>query len=230
MTPHGPIYCETGHPWLFMAEPVNTITNAFIILAVLFAVMYVRRSRVGFSADLVVLLFLLFAVGIGSTLWHGLRKGWALQLDWIPGVLFLLAFTGFWFRKLFGWVAGIFGPLAMLAAAVGSVVLWRYFAGVPAGPPQPYMFAPAFATIAVIGLGLVAATARKFGAREASLGALILLFAVSAAVFRSIDLLVCSFIPFGTHFLWHICLSTSSYLGIVLLVRMKKESKKLPSP
>ena len=28
-------------------------------------------------------------VGIGSTLWHGLRTMWALQLDWIPGVLFL---------------------------------------------------------------------------------------------------------------------------------------------
>ncbi|MGA7674325.1 MAG: ceramidase domain-containing protein [Rhizomicrobium sp.] len=221
MSPHGPIYCETGHPWLFMAEPVNTITNAFIILAAIFAVMYVRRSRVGFSADLVVLLFLLFAVGIGSTLWHGLRTMWALQLDWIPGVLFLLAFSGFWIRRLFGTVAGLFGAIGMIAAAIGSVVLtWRLTGGALS---RALMFAPAFATIAVIGLGLVAATARKFGAREASLGALILLFAVSAAVFRSIDLLVCSRIPFGTHFLWHICLSTASYLGIVLLVRMKKK-------
>ena len=29
--------CETGHPWLFMAEPVNTITNAFIIIAAILA-------------------------------------------------------------------------------------------------------------------------------------------------------------------------------------------------
>ena len=228
MTPHGPFYCETGHPWLFMAEPVNTITNAFIILAAIFAVMYVRRSRVGISADLVVLLFLLFAVGIGSTLWHGLRTSWALQLDWIPGVLFLLFLSGFWFRALFGVVAGVFGPLVMLAAAVGSVVLtFRLTNG---DVTRAVMFAPAFATIAIIGTGMALATNRKYGAREASLAAIILLFAVSAAVFRSIDLLVCPFIPFGTHFLWHVCLSTSSYLGIVLLVRMKKESKKLPSP
>jgi hypothetical protein len=48
------------------------------------------------------------------------------------------------------------------------------------------------------------------------------MFAVAAAVFRSIDLMTCDLIPFGTHFLWHLGLSTAAYLGIVLLVRMKK--------
>ncbi len=223
MTPHGPIYCETGHPLLFMAEPVNTVTNAVIILAAIFAVMYVRRSRVGFSADLVVLLFLLFAVGIGSTLWHGLRTQWALQLDWIPGVLFLLAITGFWIRMLFGGLAGFFGTVGMLAAAVGSVVLtWNLTGGTI---PRALMPVPAFVTITIIALAMVAATHRKFGAGFARLGAAVLLCAVSAGVFRSIDLLTCAVIPFGTHFLWHIGLSTAAYLGIVLLVRMKKQGR-----
>ena len=86
MNPQVPIYCETAHPWLGMAEPVNTITNAAIILAAYFAYRYVNKSKVGFSGDLVLLIFLLAACGIGSTLWHGLRTWWALQLDWIPGV------------------------------------------------------------------------------------------------------------------------------------------------
>ncbi|MDE2134477.1 MAG: ceramidase domain-containing protein [Alphaproteobacteria bacterium] len=223
MVPHGPIYCETGHPWLFMAEPVNTLTNAFIILAAILAVMHVRRSRVGFSADLVVLLFLLFAVGIGSFLWHGLRTLWALQLDWIPGMLFLIVFCGLWMRRLFGRIAGIAGPVAMLAAAVGSVALAFKLTGADA--PRALTFAPAFATIAAVGAGLVFATDRKFGPRQASLGAVILMFGVAAAVFRSIDLMMCGLVPFGTHFLWHICLSTASYLGIVLLVRLKTPAR-----
>jgi hypothetical protein len=202
-----------------MAEPVNTLTNGFIILAAILAYLHVRRARVGFSSDLSVLLILLMVNGIGSTLWHGLRTNWALQLDWIPGVLFLFVLTGAWMRQLFGRVAGFAGPALMLAAAVGSVWLMLLFGG---GLPRTLMFVPAFATIALIALVMVLATAPKFGAGAASLGALSLMFAVAAAVFRSIDLMTCDLIPFGTHFLWHLGLSTAAYLGIVLLVRMKK--------
>ena len=59
MTPHGPIYCETGHPWLYMAEPINTLTNIFILIAAYLAFRQVGRSRVGYSADLSILLLLL---------------------------------------------------------------------------------------------------------------------------------------------------------------------------
>ena len=224
MTPHGPIYCETGHPWLFMAEPVNTITNAAIIIAAYLAYRYVRKSRVGFSADLVVLLFLLFAVGIGSTLWHGLRTQWALELDWIPGVLFLLVFTALWFRQLFGWAAGIGAAILMYAATVASVAFtWRFFGDLH-GPTTNLRFVPGFAVITLFALGLVAVTARKYGGEAGRLGAVILACGVGAAVFRSIDLIVCPYIPFGTHFLWHLLLSTASCLCIVLLVRMKTQN------
>ena len=228
MNPQGPIYCETGHPWLGMAEPVNTITNAAIILAAYFAYRYVKKSKVGFSPDLVVLIFLLAACGIGSTLWHGLRTWWALQLDWIPGVLYLIVLSTLWFRRLFGWAVGIFAVVAMMAAAVLSVRLaWPY---IDSSLPVSMHFVPAFATITTFALGMVTFTARKYGADTAWLGGLILMFAVAAAVFRSIDMMMCDLIPFGTHFLWHLGLSTAAYLGIVLMVRMKKESKNLPSP
>jgi len=225
MSPHGPIYCETGHPWLYMAEPVNTITNAFIILAAIFAYYRVRNARIGFPMDLSVLLILLAVTGIGSFLWHGLRTMWALQLDWIPGVLFLLAISGFWMRMLFGGIAGVFGAIAMFAAAVGSVILWRHYVGIPPGMPMNFAFIPAFVTIAVIGAGMVIFTNRKYGATAAQMGAVVLLCGVAAAVFRSIDPLTCATIPFGTHFLWHILLSAAAYLGIAMLVRMKVHGK-----
>lgn len=122
MSPHGPIYCETGHPWLYMAEPVNTLTNIFILLAAVLAYLRIRNSRIGFPLDISVLLILLVAVGIGSFLWHGLRTRWALQLDWIPGVLFLIVIAGFWIRMLFGGIA-VF--LALSRCSVRRSSAWR---------------------------------------------------------------------------------------------------------
>jgi len=42
-------------------------------------------------------------------------------------------------------------------------------------------------------------------------------------VCRSIDLMMCGIIPFGTHFIWHILLSLAAYLGIVMLLRLKPQ-------
>ncbi len=223
MSPNGPIYCETGHPWLFMAEPVNTITNGFIILAAIMAFVLVRRARIGFPPGIAVLLFLLLATGIGSFFWHAFRTRTALAFDAIPGLMFLFVFSGLWMCRLFGTMIGIFGAIAMVAASIGSVWLWRHFMGDVL--PGQMAFVPAFVTIAVIGAGLVVSTTHKYGASTASLGTVTLVCAISAAAARSVDLMTCSVIPFGTHFLWHIGLSTAAYLGIALLVRMKARGR-----
>jgi hypothetical protein len=106
----------------------------------------------------------------------------------------------------------------MVAATIGAVWLWRHLGGA-AG--SPFQFVPGFVVIAATGLGMVLATGRKFGAREARLGLAVMLCAIAAAACRSIDLLVCSAIPIGTHFLWHILLGAAAYMGIVLLLRMR---------
>ncbi len=221
---HGPVYCETGHPWLGMAEPVNTITNAAILIAAYFAYRYVKREKVGFSADLVVLLFLLTWVGIGSALWHGLRTPWALELDWIPGVLFLLVLTVVWIRQMFagpasGWFAGVFGMVLMMLLTFWGVA--RFGHALAQITPN-LRFAPMFVTVTVFGIAMVTGTARKYGKGPAVLGVAILGCGIFAAVARSIDLLICPYVPTGTHFLWHIGLSTAACLGIVLMVRIKK--------
>jgi hypothetical protein len=219
---HGPIYCETGHPWLGMAEPVNTVTNAAIIIAAYFAYRYVRRSRVPMTPDLAVLLFLLTLTGIGSFLWHGLRTHWALQLDWMPGVAFLLVFTALWFRQLFGWAVGIIAPVVMFAASIASVVFfWKYFDTLHDVSPN-LRFTPAFATITLFAMAMVGATLGKYGKQAATQGLFIVSCGIGAAVFRSIDLIVCPYFAVGTHFLWHLLLSTAACLGILLMVRMKR--------
>jgi len=221
MTPHGPLYCETGHPWLFMAEPVNTITNAFIILAAVLAFLRVRRANVGWPVDLSILLFLLFATGVGSFFWHAFRTRMALAFDAIPGLLFLFVFSGFWIGRLFGRWAGIAGALGLLVAAFGSIWLTVTLFPAMRTLPPAISLAPAYATISVIGFGLVAVTVRKIGWASAEIAAGALICAITAAVCRSIDLIACSAIPFGTHFLWHMLLSLAAYLGIVFLLRLR---------
>jgi len=221
VTPHGPLYCETGHPWLFMAEPVNTITNAFIVLAAILAWREVRRAKVGMPFDLTILLFLLFATGIGSFFWHAFRTRVALAFDALPGLLFLFVFSGLWINRLFGRWAAIFGAFGLLIAAAGSIYLTVTLFPVMRTFPPAISLAPGYATISLIGFSLVVVTVRKIGWTSAEIVAGALVCAITAAVCRSIDLAVCSVIPFGTHFLWHILLSTAAYLGIVFLLRQK---------
>ena len=214
----GPIYCDTAHMFMGFHEPVNTITNAAILIAAWFAYRHVKRSGVGFSAGLIVLLTLLVGVGVGSALWHGLRTHWALILDTLPGVLFLLVLTVLWIRQLYGWAAGLFGMVLMVVASLAGV---GYF-GHTLGAITPALgFAPMFATVAVTGVVMVAGSWAKYGRATGMLGVTILVTGISAAFFRSIDLVVCPYVPFGTHFLWHIGLSTAACLGIFLMVRMK---------
>ncbi len=219
--PHftGPIYCDTPHMFWGLYEPVNTITNAAILIAAWLAYRYVKRSGAGFSAGLVVLLVLLVSVGVGSALWHGLRTQWALALDTLPGVLFLLVLTVLWIRRLYGWAAGFLGMAVMLLVSAAGV---GYFGKSLAAITPNLRFAPMFATVTVVGIIMVAGSWVKYGRATGLLGVSILATGLAAAFFRSIDLLVCPYVPFGTHFLWHIGLSTAACLGIVLMVRMKR--------
>lgn len=224
-----PIYCDTfiagtgePHMWLGMHEPVNTITNAAILIAAWLAYRHIKKSGVGFSGDLNLLLVLLVWVGIGSTLWHGLRTQWALPLDWVPGVLFLLVLTVLWIRQLYGWAAGLLGMAAMLALSIAGVG----YLGKTLSAITPNFFAlPMFATVTVAGIIMVSGSWAKYGRRTGLLGLSIIAAGLTAAGARSIDLIVCPYVPFGTHFLWHIGLSTAACLGIVLLVKMKKAER-----
>ena len=222
----GPIYCDTfvagSHDfnlWLGMHEPVNTLTNAAILIAAWFALRHVRRSGVGFSSGLILLLVLLVGVGVGSALWHGLRTRWALQLDWIPGVLYLLVLTFLWIRQLYGAAAGIGGMAAMLLISVAGV---GYFGRTLAAITPNFFALPMFATVTVAGAIMVAGSWIKYGRDTGLVGLSILAAGLVAAFARSIDLLVCPIVPFGTHFLWHLGLSTAAFLGIVLMVKMKR--------
>jgi hypothetical protein len=206
----GPIYCEDTYALSsFPVEPVNTISNAAIILFGVASLYYVSK-RAPRSYDLYALGALLVANGIGSGLWHGLRTPWALAFDVTPGVLFLFGFSFCWARRLWSPLAATMLLAAFFMAATISGVL-------VAGMPRWVGLAPA---VVVTGLVLIAQTVTR--SKQAALwGAGALASTLTALTFRTIELDICNSIPFGTHFLWHIFNSGGAFMGVIALVTLQ---------
>jgi hypothetical protein len=206
----GPIYCEDSIALTsFPVEPVNTISNAAIVLFGVAALYYVTK-RAPRSSDLYLLGALLLANGIGSALWHGLREAWALAFDVTPGLVFLFGFSFCWARRLWSVTAATRLFAAFFLATLVSGVL-------VAGAPRWVGLAPA---VVVTGLLLIGQTAMR--SRTAGMwGAAALASTMAALTFRTIELDLCSYIPFGTHFLWHIFNSAGAFMGIIALVTLQ---------
>ncbi len=197
------VYCERIGPGL-LAEPLNALTNASFLIAAWAAWLLARRLG-RLSADVWVLLGLSCAVGIGSGLWHTLATPWAMVLDVVPILLFVVWFIWVYTRT----VAGMPTPFAV--ASVVAFLVSSFFAqefGDVLNPSVAY--APAL--IALLALGVFHAqqrTAARFSLLAAT-GAYAL-----ALVFRMLDEAVCPALPIGTHFLWH------SLNGLVVYLAMR---------
>lgn len=220
----GPLYCETpiGETIsTFPIEFVNTFSNIPAILFGLFALWFVY-FRAPKRYELYFLGFFLFATGVGSTLWHGLRTGWALMLDVVPGLLFFLFFIFCWVALLRNRLWGILAiPLFFLIQFL-SVWLFSTFS-LSISP-----FFILFGVVFLFGAILLYFTFRKYGKKPVVFASLTIIFALFAAMMRTLDLLVCSNIPFGTHLLWHLFLGLAG-LAAIFVVYLLKSDLELPS-
>lgn len=212
----GPIYCETmsATSASFPVEPMNTLSNGVIVMFGLAALYFVVK-RAPRAVDLYVLCALLIATGIGSGIWHGFRDRDALFWEVQSGLFFLFAVVFFWARRLWSYVgAGLF-----LAVFFGGFSLSReYWDRAVFGIPVQRWVALAPVVI-LAGIALIAQT-YAYSRRAAILGGMALVLAVVALTFRTIDLSVCAYIPFGTHFLWHSFLSAAGFLGVLALIEI----------
>lgn len=191
LTQHVDGYCERLDP-SFWSEPINAVTNAAFLIA---AIYMWRRSDGLFLAKL--LCIVLFAIGVGSFLFHTFAQTWAGIADVLPIILYILVYIfaatrDFWNQR--AWIAG----LAVVLFFPYAALLSPLFAQIPGfesssayGPVPLLIFAYAF------GLRNRAPETAKGLAIGASIVCLSLFF-------RSIDEPLCNVLPFGTHFLWHI--------------------------
>lgn len=192
-------YCERVGDAVW-AEPLNAVTNAaFIVAAVAGVLLLVRDGRRDVPATL--LSGLVFAIGVGSFLFHTIPQRWTLLADVVPIQLFAFGYFGLALRRFlgFGAAAAVAGVLALLAA---SVALSAGLAPLlPSGARGSAGYA-AFA-LALFGVALAVRRQERAARTEAALAAAGLVFAASLTL-RSLDQPLCASLPIGTHWLWHL--------------------------
>jgi hypothetical protein len=186
-------YCERIDASLF-GEPLNALSNAAFFLAAIWAATAARRARS--SGAVWSLIGLVALIGAGSLAFHVFATRWSVLADVIPITVFIYAYLAFALRRLLAmnWTVTAISLVALFAA---TMLIERE---TPAGffnGSGPYL--PALAASAIVSLAL---RARAHPASATLIAATVVLLA--SIFFRTIDLLVCPWLPVGTHFLWHL--------------------------
>jgi hypothetical protein len=187
---HIDAYCERIDPG-FWSEPINAVTNLAFLLAALWV--WPRVAGLPLARALAAILF---GIGIGSFLFHTFATPWAALMDVVPIGVFILLYLFAVHRDVIG--LG-FWP------ALGATALFIPFAAitVPLLGMLPFFGISAFYwTVPILLVIYALALHRTLHITRGFLtGAGLLALSISA---RSVDETLCNFIPFGTHFLWHV--------------------------
>ena len=206
-------YCERIGDG-FWAEPLNAITNLAFILAAFFSWRLMARLNQSALGNWVLVL-LLFSIGVGSGLFHTFATRWAELADIIPIVLFQLAYLWLYSRNVIR-LKGM-GAAGLLVAFV-AILAFGFMLNASLGERFEALLAPlngsgmyAGALIGVYGLGIYHLKAQTEHRAALLLAALLFTFSL---LFRTLDMGLCNQIPFGTHFLWHMCNAGVLYLSI----------------
>ena len=204
------LYCERVGSGL-LAEPLNAVTNLFFLLA---AVQCAHLARRAARVDALLLALILFAIGVGSGLFHTFATSWAQWLDVSPILIFQVVYLWLYVRR----VAGL-----GLTPAASFLVL--FFAAIFVSAQFPEMlngslsYMPAAAALILIG-------AYHLNARHADAMTILTagaIFLVSLTA-RTVDELLCANWPYGTHFIWHTL--NALVLFMVLRTYIKSVSSK----
>lgn len=184
-------YCERTDP-SYWSEPINAVTNAAFLIA---AVIMWLRCRGHLSGQ--VMAAILFAIGIGSYLFHTHATPWAALTDVAPIVGFSLGYIFLANRDFWGFPVWL--------AALGAAAYLPYTAALtPVFSALPFFEISSFywpLPVLIFAYAWLLRRRAPETARNLAIGAGLLCLSLSA---RSIDEPLCFAIPLGTHFLWHI--------------------------
>ena len=192
MPPEIDLYCErTTAGW--WDEPLGLMTNAAFLVA---AYLLSKKKPQSFTTRLLIVWLAL--IGIGSGLFHAFANYLTLLMDVIPIQGFILttiwALYGLHLKQSSLTVVAIMIGFVMVSSAVPSELLNGSMNYLPAW--------------------LLLAGATWFhpkGLARTQLALASILFPISLG-FRAIDRLICDLLPFGTHFIWHLCNAIVLYL------------------
>ncbi len=190
-------YCERTGPE-FWSEPINAASNlAFILAAIL---PYAAMRRRGVNDPLLSLLCgIAFCIGIGSFLFHTYAERWSVLADVIPILIFIVVFLYAAMLRLFG-LRGI-GAIIATVVAFG-LSLFARSAGLSVTGGSLNGSEGYFPALALLGgSALMLRLSGRAASRPVAVATVI--FAISLTA-RTADAGLCPYLPFGTHFLWHL--------------------------
>ena len=184
------IYCERLD-YGFWAEPLNAVSNAAFIVAAL--IMWRRSTGVQMAQ---VLCVILIVIGIGSFLFHTFATYWASVADVVPIFGFILTYL-----YLVNW--DFVGLPQRLAIAMTSAFVPFAAMMLPVFEGLPFFHISDFYwTVPLLLVIYAVFLARRVPemARGMVIGTLLLCMSITV---RSLDMMWCDALSFGTHFLLH---------------------------
>lgn len=218
--PLAPRYCET--PLIdigFPLEPWNAVSSGMIVLVGL-AMLWLVASRARNVWLFWLMAGLVVVNGVGSILWHGLRTRWALNLDVLPAIVFVVLLAFLWARRVLPLWQALLAVGVLLAVPLAGAAARAAGLEMPAAL-RPLLFSLPILVIVVLALALIWRTA-SLSRRAMASGIAALALAGIAFAARSLDPLSCGVVAMGSHFLWHMFLSSAAFMGLVTLVQLRE--------
>lgn len=198
------IYCEQfGQIGI---QYLNIFTNIFfIIFSILFIIKIKKINGIIRKRDYF-LAILLGLVGIGSFAWHVVPNNLTDHADTLPIILLVLVSLGLILKKIFK------GTLIAQAGILFIIILAGLF--LEQLPALNGSLVYVFFLLLLIVISIFLLNKNKEASKNFQIASIIFFFGIIA---RTSDLILCTYVPFGTHFMWHILVATMGYfllLGI----------------
>ena len=185
-------YCERTADGIWQ-EPVNTISNIGFLFAACAVARLARTLSIALR-EIALPLLLLFAIFLGSTIFHLLGTRSAALFDILPILFFQITYLWLYVERVAGKSRTWSG-----AAVLIFVVLGAFSSTQPELLNRSASYFPA--CILLVALAWYHYAAEKLA--RGSLAIAAVLFFISFC-FRIADASICSQFATGTHFLWHL--------------------------
>lgn len=209
---NGPVYRETTDLSHVIVEPWNAWSSLTFLLPALFFLWQLRGRYSEYPFIVYFCVPLLMLGGLGSTFFHAFRSsGWLLLMDVLPIILLVLGISIWMWLKVLPdrrWI------IPLLAVFFGLTFLSRYlFSG------QDSITAGYFVRGTMLLLPCYLFL-RKTGFNRSGMFFAAVISLVLALIFRFADEKIpIGFMPWGTHWLWHVSTAAGAYFLGEYLIR-----------
>lgn len=190
------LYCE----WIngTVHQPINTLTNIAFLLAAILAFRAIQKSE---NKELLISLlpFSIALIGIGSALWHHQTNTFGDLVDTLSIGIFVVLIGVVILKRCTSSLLVQTGAVVLVLTTALSLEKLPYLNG-----SLVYVF-----LFSVLGIALSVLSSRGKAKLQPALTAISLL--VIGLTARTLDVHLCTAVPYGTHFVWHITTAAAAY-------------------